>query len=231
MQFKDINLKTGDAALPRKGTVALVLTVGIAILGAATPAHAGIMVQYTTTGYFGVDPSKTSVTVGTGANTATLSFAGLTNIQTVGPVPPPSNASYGSITETATGSGATFTADIPFTLIIHQIIPTIGTAQLGAKTLKGKLTNTSSGLKLVFTDTEADINFSKAGLSGTVFYSLDPTYRLVPPSTNHGVTSIQGGINAMINAVPEPATVALAVSGLPLLGLVAWRRRRRRTPS
>jgi len=55
-------------------------------------------------------------------------------------------------------------------------------------------------------------------------YTIDATYGV----TLTNLTSLKtGGGLVTLSAVPEPATLAMAFSGLPIIGLLAWRMRRK----
>jgi len=59
---------------------------------------------------------------------------------------------------------------------------------------------------------------------GTVPYSM--TVELVFTVAGHNILSSRSDAETAIAAVPEPATLALAFSALPMIGLAAWRRRK-----
>jgi hypothetical protein len=60
---------------------------------------------------------------------------------------------------------------------------------------------------------------------GTIPYSM--TVELVFTIAGNNQLSSRNDTITAINVVPEPATLAMAFSALPLLGLAAWRRRRK----
>lgn len=70
------------------------------------------------------------------------------------------------------------------------------------------------------------VSFSR---SGAFALSQISTLLIQQPSVNGGVSTIDStGSSAVIGVVPEPAPIALALAGLPALGLLWARRRRQR---
>jgi len=212
---------------------ALAFVAGVAVLANAAPAKAALMVTYSTSGVFTkplgnpatISGGGTIVKVG-GANSATITFVGQP-LTTVGPVPPETFSSFGTILESATGTGATF-SNIGFALTITQTVPTpSGGAVSFTDTLSGKITSSASGVSLTFDNPlSSAFTFSTPYGPGSVTYRVQNEYLLNAPSSG-GVTTINGGITGVL-PTPEPGTVALALTGLPLLGLAAWRCRTRK---
>jgi len=60
---------------------------------------------------------------------------------------------------------------------------------------------------------------------GTVSYSM--TVELVFTVAGNNILSSRSDSITAVNVTPEPATLAMAFSALPLLGLAAWRKRRK----
>lgn len=191
----------------------------LAVLGAALALSASAFatpVTFSTSGEF-VSNSTDTITFGSAGNTTTLTFAGIPS--TTLDASPFTFTSFGTVTTSVAGSGASGSGS--FDLTITQTVPSPG----GSGTLTGVLSgtvsdNASTGL----------LDFSNLSLvigtgSNEVVYTLqEPVggYELVPPSTNGGVTSIQG----TITATPEPNSLMLLGTGL--LGGAGMLMRRRR---
>ena len=128
----------------------------------------------------------------------------------------PSNGNFGEIDASGFTSAQGLNGSL--TLTINQTVPSADTGNLLA-TLTGNIAASASNGRLLFTT-------SSIVLGGDVTYTISqPTNGLliVPPSTNGGVTTIEGTIG-MPTPVPEPSTYALA--GIALLGIGYFRRRR-----
>jgi hypothetical protein len=186
--------------------VALVFA-GVALIAPST-AKAGIVTFETQTGSFFTSASATS-----GNNTNAITFTGIGGTLTLtfaGVVPgttvfanPTTFASFGTITTSITGVGALI-GPLPTTLTlqINQSVPSVGNG-----TVSGSLTgfiaqNASTGV-ITFSVTQVVIG-------GVTYSVVNNPLALVPPSTNNGVTSIQG----QITTVPEPASLLLLGTGL-----------------
>jgi len=135
-----------------------------------------------------------------------------------------SNASFGSF-QTATGSNTALfnLTGHTFTLYITETLPAPsgGSPATFNATLTGAFASTASGTTITFTNPSQNVTFP----GGVVTYTIvPPAFLINPPSTLAGVTTIQG----TIAAVPEPATMAAAVTGLGFVGGGNWLRRRRK---
>jgi len=200
-------------------SLAIAVGIGVASIGLASPARATI-VTYTTAGTFGGgDAPGTNVYVNA-ANGVNIVFNGIVSNSVN--VPPGSTASFGSFDTSGTTATSLQGVSSPFTLDIFQSTPEVG----GPLTFVGSLNG-----QLAIDNSQAYIQFA-APLSqsiGNIIYTIISAdsgtpgrLDLVPPTTNAGVATLQG----QINAVPEPSSIALL--GLGTLGLLALHRRSRK---
>jgi len=204
---------------------ALAFVAGVVVLANAAPAKAALSVKYSTAAVFTAGNltagSRTSSgTVLSGLDSTTLTFVGVTNVS----VNAPTNASFGTIKATVTGAGATFT-NVQFKLTITQTVPTPGGSVAFQDTLTGTISGNGSDLDLTF---NPPLTQGVPFPGGSVTYTVPIDLPLVPPETNNGITSIQGKIGICPAVVtPEPGALALAFTGIPMLGFAAWRRTRK----
>jgi hypothetical protein len=138
----------------------------------------------------------------------------------------PTFASFGSINASGGTPATASTLGGTFTLSIFQVNQGGGSGDI-LGSLTGTLTSTASGASLTMNGSVVEL--PTAGIILYDFPAGQQVYNIVPPSTNGGVTSLQGrisrGPNFGVTAVPEPATVTLLAAGLLVAG-VAGRRRR-----
>jgi len=96
-------------------------------------------VSFGTTGSF--DGGANSITFGSGVNTLTLNFNGLSDTVNDDPF---SFINLGQFQTSVTGSGANITSGTTFTLDINQLGPTVGSADLSG-TLSGTISQNRRG--------------------------------------------------------------------------------------
>jgi hypothetical protein len=217
------------------------LSLAALALAAGVPASAAT-VDYGTTALFtcsgcnivGNGSNSVTVTYGSGANTATLLFAGAPLGTEVNSDAEFTTASYGTITANYTGTGANINGT--FKLMLQQTVPNTApnTGSLGMATLTGLVYDGKSTSYADFGVSDPTIS-----LGGPVVYELDTSqnvnnksqfgYTIVSPSTGtafgKGVTSFQGNIQA----TPEPTFLTLTGAGF--LAIVAFAVRRKRAAS
>lgn len=178
-------------------------------------------VSFSTTAQFngsGGFASPRTITFGGGPDTLTLTFTGVNSTVDTSPMGF-TFASFGQIQTSVTGNGATITPGTTIQIRITQTVPNSGSGNLEA-TIDGFISQNSSSGQIVFTVTHAEIN-------GVHYDVVNNPLALVPPSTNNGITTIQGKVTTSGEPVPEPAPVLLLVTGLG--GLAAGIRNRRKT--
>jgi len=186
---------------------------GMLLLGPA--AHA-TNVSYLTTGTF---TSSGTSQFSSGGVVITFTSSGVNNVT----VPPASSVSFGTFTVTTTNTSFTPVSDT-FTLTITQLTPTAGSSSF-TSTLSGtiKVDNSqafvqfASPLTMTIGAVAYSIASADSGTPGRV--------NLAPPTTNGGVSTIGGRINAA--AVPEPSTILMLGLGAPALLVVMHRNRKR----
>jgi hypothetical protein len=222
---------------------------------AATSAMAET-ITFNTTGQFvsqnggSITPtSSVSDPIGTGpgAGTATLSFAGLNGASVS--TESTSNISFGEFTLTIVtppaapasypSSVSTANLDYGFQLTVNQLTPSpIVNNVPNPPTLLGNLHGTvtylfnadqtsgsSTSLHLTF-DNDAAITFYTANTAVT--YYVD-NVRLAAPTTNNGITSVQGYLEFTRTSPGTPVPTPAALSGgTALLGLLGAARHKKR---
>jgi hypothetical protein len=154
--------------------------------------------------------SPVSQTFGSGANTSTLTFFS----QALSTITTPTGADFGTISASATGSGATVDASANIFLRLIQFNPAAPPAvATGSYTYSGAITTTSSGL--------TQVNFAPGVIElAGVRYAIDN------PTTIHAPTTDPVRITAVVTT-PEPASMTLLATGLA--GVFGAARRRRKT--
>lgn len=197
---------------------------------AAMPSFA-VEVTYNTTGAFGGGGN-----VYTGANGLTITYGNTVGNTVFNPFP--TNASFGTFTTVDPSPGSSDPVSTTFSLTITQTAPSSGTETL-TDTFAGVISTPGVGMGnstvvLTFTGGSGDsgapvlttdpIDGARAysfSLGGIVYY-VDRVTPVEPQTTNGGVSTINGAIDA----VPEPAFYTLTGAGFAGLLLMAVRRRR-----
>lgn len=207
------------SSLFRRSSVLAALAVGLAM---ASPAKA-VLVTYSTTGVFGSSGNTTPGTnVFTSGDGLTITYDNVVNAT----VDTPSIAHFGVF---VIAGGTTSTLSDSFTLTINQTVPTPTGSVVFPATLTGTLTVDQSQAYIQFT----------SPLSQTVFSTPPVTYiitnadggtpgRLNLPNSASGDPAT-AAINGQVNSIPEPATMIMALTALPALGLVRKLRKREAT--
>jgi len=197
---------------PRIISAAVGLAVSASIAGAQTT------VNYTTTGSFNGACSGLACTLGG----MTISFNPLTSNSVTLDVNNGyfSFLSFGEFNVTGTQVGQQSFAGVSFALLVTQTLPTPGGTQILSGGFTGGIDKNSSNLRWAPLPTSWSIPYQS---TNGINYTIGNPVRLQAPSSNLGVTSIQGDISTSI--IPEPSTYVLMATGLAGL-LVAARRRR-----
>jgi PEP-CTERM motif len=185
-----------------KNLLMIALVTGLMAF-AAVGAKAG-PVTFSTTASFngGAFSSPNAIVFGGMGNQLSLTFTGVTNSMVNTDPAGFTFASLGQIQTAVTGTGATITPGTTFALRITQTVPSGGSGDFSGL-LSGTISQNSSTGQIVFTVTHVDIN-------GVQYDVANNPLALVPPSTNNGITTIQG----KITTVPEPASMLLLGTGL-----------------
>jgi len=219
-----------------KQMTALAFAAGVAVLVNAAPAKAALNVTYNTSVKFTYtgDLVNAPIVLVNGPLTSTVQFGAsiLTYTGVAGSADVPTPADFGLLK--LSGGTGTF-HDLDFALTITQVAPpsTPPSATFTSLTLHGKVTaaqNLNNGeLRLVFSSSLIQsLAISGPFGPGSVTYEVfQPAGGGSIPAANTGTgLSINGRITSVV-PTPEPGAVALALTGLPLIGLVAWRRSRK----
>jgi len=200
----------------RFGILAVAAAVGIAVFGPASPARA-TFVTYSTVGIFSGGDTPGTNTYLDAAHGIDIVFNGITTNSVT--VPPASNASFGTFDSSATTATTLQTVASGFTLNIFQTSPSAGGPASFVGSLSGSLAIDNSQAFIVFS---GGLTKSIGVVSYTIVsndHSTPGRLDIVPPTTNSGLSTLNG----VINAVPEPSAVALL--GIGTFGALAFRRR------
>ena len=128
--------------------------------------------------------------------------------------------SFGEFNVSGTTVGQQSFAGVNFALNFTQNQPTPVGAQTLTGTFAGGIDNNSSNLR--WTPTPASWSLPW-GPTGTINYATTGQTNLQAPTSNGGVTTIQGQVST--NVVPEPSTYLLMSGGLA--GVLLFARKRR----
>ena len=184
-----------------KAHVTVLNGLGAIALALAPIGLPAATIEYSTTGIF--TSSGTNV-LSVGGGQLVFNDLGLTTVTS------PSNVSFGFFDSSGIDGGGTIPSGTQFTLTINEVLPVVGTDTVAA-TLSGFINATQSSVTVDF----ASPVFTIDGAEYTIAQppgGID----IVPPSSNGGITTIQGSVT---NAVPEPATFLSLASGLAILAL------------
>ena len=130
----------------------------------------------------------------------------------------PSSANFGALQVTCNGGGTgcgvnNLPAGGLFLFInINQTAPPAGSNGIPAGTLVGQIAGNGSSASINW------LSGTSTVVGGNLYSVVNLPLNLVPPTTNNGVTTIQGFVNT-----PEPASILLLSSGLGALMLARRR--------
>jgi hypothetical protein len=154
----------------------------------------------------------------------------------------PSNISYGNLTLDCIGCttpGTVYSANFSAFTIDIMIDDTtdgavgefVGTSTGGSvsyclSSCPGGLTNVgSSNVSIAWSPVTLSGPGSVSGNFGNTQFNITTPTGVVDPTTNAGVSSIQGSVTTQVSGTPEPATLAMMGGGLLVLGLISKKRR------
>lgn len=147
---------------------------------------------------------NTAITFGSNGNTVTITFNGIPQGTTTVNPNPNTYTSLGQFVVSTTGTGATIAPGTTFALAIAESSPAGGLDTIGSTVAGVVSQNSSTGL----------ISFGATSISSfapVTYTLLQSPIPLVAPSTNGGVTTIQGQI-----AVAPPMTIQFSAANYPV---------------
>jgi len=213
-----------------KSAMAMAVVAGMAVLGGASPARA-VLVTYTTVGTFtGGDTTGTAVYTDA-ASGVRIAFLGVESDT----VDAPSQASFGQFDTNGTTSTSLAGVSATFQLDIFQSEPEVGGPATFVGSLNGTLSSNGSTAFVQFTGPLSQVI---TGSTTETTYTIveadrDPTGTPVegraninPPSTQAGLSSVEGFITTTggPNPVPEPSTLLMGALAAPAV-LICLRRK------
>jgi len=207
----------------RMTAIAMVAAVGVAVLGAASPARASL-VTYSTTGTFDSGDAAGTSVYSDLANGVRIEFLGIIS-QSVN-ANPSSTASFGNFNSSGTTATTPVALSSGFTLDIVQTAPAPGGAVTFVGSLHGTLAIDQGNAYVQF---DAPLSQSIANVLYQITEADNNTpgrANIVPPSVNGGLSTVEGLVT--VNAVPEPSTMVLAGLAFPAL-LVFLRKKTAKT--
>ena len=204
-----------------KSAMALAVVAGMAILGGASPAGA-VPVTYSTVGVFTGGANTTPNTAVYTAPGVLIRFRGVDSDT----VDAPSQASFGQFDTTGTTAASLTGVSGNFRLDIFQSAPEVGGPATFVGSLNGTLSSVGSTAFVQFTGSLSQII---AGASTQTTYTIveadrDPAGNPVqgraninPPSTQAGLSSVEGFITTTgaPAPIPEPSTLLMGALAAP----------------
>lgn len=236
----------------RSGSLSLVAAlIGTAFLAMPAPAHAELLLATTddntttntttTLYYYSNDNGTTWYTTGANPGTSggTLDTSPITvDGLTIHPTANTSSSTNGALDLTVVGMAAksnvitieSTVTDVPVISPPESFTWAGFTAQLGGGTTQGwvdpndyGIPTTSAGGSNVF-DTSGNMGSTQLNFSSQ--YSMTELYSL-NTTGNLGLVMVNADLNETVTPVPEPGSLVLAITGVPVFSLGAWLRRRR----
>lgn len=209
------------------------LTATFTLLVASLGSASGSLITYNTTdssftGTFnGSAVSGSSISATSGASTATLTYSPIVGGSTFNDAAPGTNISYGFFTLSFSGPAASIPFPVfNFSLKVNETAPGVGTQSIVAVSTAGQVSANSSNVNVFYVPTTFTLPSSLT--PNTAYTIVNPT-QIVAPTTNGGVSSIQGfAVGGPASSTPEPMSSLLMGAGLiGLGGLSRWRLFRR----
>jgi len=209
-----------------KSAMAMAVVAGMAVLGGASPARA-VLVTYTTVGTFtGGDTTGTAVYTDA-ASGVRIAFLGVESDT----VDAPSQASFGQFDTNGTTSTSLAGVSATFQLDIFQSEPEVGGPATFVGSLNGTLSSNGSTAFVLFGTPGNPATLSQiiAASGTTTTYTIVEADRdaagnqvagranINPPSTQAGLSSVEGVISTTGTPapIPEPSTLLMGALAAP----------------